>query len=258
MLAAEQSRERSRTINRLISDCELADISRQLAELTMQAQNELLHCQPDNLKKNGHPDRGDLSGRSAAKQGLKNSVIASDVSGTNSTGSNLNARSATRRVEGRTPGIIPELRVIQTIDLRYKGQSHTLNLQWTDLEAIEQTFHQKHEDTYGHQMKIDVELVNLRVRVIATHEPFELPAWKATQELNQRTFRMSGIDEEVIVVNRAGLEVGQKIGAPACECIDSDSPNRSPTLITETSSTTWLAEKWSLAVDEMGNLLLTT
>ncbi len=53
---------------------------------------------------------------------------------------------------------------------------------------------------------------------------------------------MPGIGAPVLVINRAGLKVGQQIKGPA--------------LITETSSTTWLAEGWSAEVDEVGNIKL--
>lgn len=202
MLAAEQSRERSRTINLLLSGCESADISRQFTELVDQAKQEM-------------------------------SAFAATAS--------------------------CKLITTLSVDVRYKGQSYALNLQWQGLEHIEQAFHQKHEDSYGHQMPIDVELVNLRVRVIEpnnysaianaawqspkTGGAFQLPPWLPTEPLQQQTTNMPGI-KPVPVFNRAGLTVGQKIEGSA--------------LITETSSTTWLAEGWSVKVDGVGNLQLSS
>ena len=52
----------------------------------------------------------------------------------------------------------------------------------------------------------------------------------------------SDVHGGVTVVNRASLKTGQQI--------------KGPSLITETSSTTWLAEGWSATVDKVGSLAL--
>ncbi len=128
-----------------------------------------------------------------------------------------------------------------TIDVRYQGQSHALNLPWSDLKNIEKAFHRKHQDSYGHQLDIDIELVNVRVRAIVQRQPFVIPEWQPVEPLRKELTAMPGIKEPVAVINRAGLKAGQKINGPA--------------LITETSSTSWLAKAWSAEVDTVGNLL---
>ena len=120
-------------------------------------------------------------------------------------------------------------------DIRYKGQSNTLNLPYIKLEQLEKAFHQKHKDSYGHDLDIDVELVNLRVHVLIQQQVFELPAWTSTQQRLET-------DAPVPVINRMTLKDGQKVKGPA--------------LITETSSTTWLARHWVATVDKAGNLAL--
>ena len=60
--------------------------------------------------------------------------------------------------------------------------------------------------------------------------------------IKQELIKMSGIEKEVTVIDRAGLQVGQIISGPA--------------LVTETSATTWLAEGWRAEIDEVGNLKL--
>jgi len=133
------------------------------------------------------------------------------------------------------------VQISRTVDARYQGQSHTLNLPWHGLQEIEQAFHQKHKDSYGHYLDIDIELVNVRVRVIERRQSFVLPKWQPMEEAIKNYTTMPGIAEPVAVINRAGLKVGQKINGPA--------------LITETSSTSWLAQGWSAEVDRVGNLL---
>jgi N-methylhydantoinase A len=187
MLAADASRERSRTINKRLSGCNVEAINKVFSDLVSQAKAEL---------------------------------FSSSIS----------------------PAPI-EIR--QTIDVRYQGQSNALNLPWTGLENIEQAFHKKHKDNYGHELDMAVELVNLRVRAIERRQSFELPQWKPAPDKKQKQNEyttMSGITESVPVISRSALVVGQKINGPA--------------LITETSSTTWLATSWCAEVDNVGNLKL--
>ena len=182
MLAAEASRERSRTINRQLKDCQQQEIESLFSELVE-------HCMSELASKDGN------------------------------------------------------VRNILTVDVRYKGQSHPLNLSWSDVSSIGNDFNDKHEESYGHRLNIDIELVNLRVRVIEQRQTFKLPDWQATEELSEITVEMPGIDAPVTAVNRAGLKAGQKLAGPK--------------LITETSSTTWLEEGWSAEVDRVGNQLFT-
>ena len=200
MLAAEASRERSRTINKRLKDCVAKDIEQVFAELLKHAKAELTsntcHAAADCFSE-PHGE-GSYSTRSV------------------------------------------NIKTILTVDARYQGQSNALNLPWSDLQNIEPAFHQKHKDSYGHFLDIDIELVNVRVRAIEQRQSFELPKWQSTQDSTRSFTTMPGIEEPVAVINRAGLKVGQKINGPA--------------LITENSSTTWLAKRWSAEVDGVGNL----
>jgi len=187
MLAAEASRERSRTINKSVKDCDVESIKKIFTELVNQAKAEL-------------DVNTALAGNEAA------------------------------------------IKINLSIDVRYQGQSHALNLAWENTVNIEQVFHQKHKDSYGHQLDIDIELVNLRVRVMAPRPSFELPMWQPAQQQKEDFINMPGVKQSVPVINRAMLTTGHKIKGPA--------------LITETSSTTWLSQGWNAEVDNMGSLLL--
>ncbi len=232
MLAADASRERSRTINKLLKACDAENIIQIFAELVNHAKEEVI---------------------------TSNSAVIA----TKSSGTILNAQSAARRAEGKdawsnneaisqrhhhSPERLPrsarndDIKTILTVDVRYQGQSHALNLPWFGLQDIEPAFHQKHKDSYGHQLDIDIELVNVRVSVIEQRQSFELPEWVPTEKSKQEFTTMPGIDEPVPVINRASLKVGQKITGPA--------------LITETSSTTWLTKDWIIEVDRVGNLIM--
>jgi N-methylhydantoinase A len=63
-----------------------------------------------------------------------------------------------------------------SLDLRYGGQSFTLNLPWTKTENVEARFHELHRRRYGHALPAPVELVNVRLQLEATAAELELPA----------------------------------------------------------------------------------
>ena len=213
MLAAEASSERSRTINKCLKDCDADGIKQIFEELLNHAIEELVHNATTAKRETVIARNEAISHRqSGSKERLPRSARNDDIK------TNL------------------------TIDVRYQGQSHALNLPWSDLKNIEIAFHQKHKDSYGHQLDIDIELVNVRVRAIVQRQPFVIPEWQPVQALRKEFTAMPGIKEPVAVINRAGLKAGQKINGPA--------------LITETSSTSWLAKAWSAEVDKVGNLLL--
>ena len=135
-----------------------------------------------------------------------------------------------------------DIKINLSVDVRYQGQSNALNLPWQGLQAIEAAFHQKHKDSYGHDLDIAIELVNVRVRAIQQRGSFVLPRWQATEASDDQFTTMPGVEGQVPVIKRAGLKVGQRIQGPA--------------LIVETSSTTWLDEGWDAEVDKVGNLKL--
>ena len=188
MLAAEPSRERSRTINQCLDDCDESALMAEFEQLQQQSEKELR----------------ELAG-----------------------GRNISTH--------------------YSVDCRYKGQSHPLNLPWRDgkqlLAALEQAFHQLHENHYGHSLDVPVELVNLRVQLIGEKTGFELPRWSAQMgnQFNARV-QLTGFEQPVSVYQREQLQVAQRIQGPA--------------LITETTSTTWIDQGWNVEVDKVGNLLL--
>ena len=137
----------------------------------------------------------------------------------------------------------------RSVDLRYKGQSFTLNLPWyavhdsSDLKNIEQAFHELHKSTYGHRLDMHVELVNLRVSIKGDAPPFELPVIKPDKPTSEARFvNCYGIEQAVALLQRDQLTNGQKITGPA--------------LILETVSTTLIDVGWYCLVDDWGNLLL--
>lgn len=137
-----------------------------------------------------------------------------------------------------------EIAIRPSLDLRYQGQSYTLNLPWqSDRQASAEAFHQLHRERYGHRLELPVELVNLRLQLTGPTPQLPISADSdSTGEAFAGLIEVYGVEGEVEVWNRAGLRLGDEIKGPA--------------LITETVATAWLAAGWVCRVDAHGNLLL--
>ena len=131
-----------------------------------------------------------------------------------------------------------------SLDLRYQGQSYTLNLPWQGLGVTAAAFHAVHEQRYGHRLAVAVELVNLRCRLQSSPPQMQLPAVanSVTVAIEPPLASLAGVREPVPVWSRNDLYDGQTFAGPA--------------LVTETVATTWLPAGWHCRVDPLGNLLL--
>jgi N-methylhydantoinase A len=136
-----------------------------------------------------------------------------------------------------------EIKADYSLDLRYQGQSSTLNVPWAGVQESMARFEGEHEKRYGHRMGVAVELVNLRVTLRGPAAEFSLasPASDGGAAPSQ-TALLYGVGGEVPVFNRDLLAVGQRMEGPA--------------LVTETVATTWVAPGWECRVDRIGNLRL--
>ena len=137
-----------------------------------------------------------------------------------------------------------EIQTAFSLDLRYQGQSYTLNLPWQGVPATTSAFHAAHEQRYGHRLATGVELVTLRCGLQASPPRMHLPMLADTVSgAREATFgRLAGYPDPVPVWARSRLCGGQTFAGPA--------------LVTETVATTWLPAGWCCRVDVQGNLLL--
>lgn len=134
------------------------------------------------------------------------------------------------------------IELLRSVDLRYRGQSFTLNLLWSGCEGAAEAFHQAHQARYGHNFDFPVELVNVRVKVRERSQlPFSLNMDLSPQQLEPNYVEMAGMGK-IPVYPRAALQVGQQLDGPA--------------LITEQVSTSLVALGWCCCVDPTGVLLL--
>lgn len=129
-------------------------------------------------------------------------------------------------------------------DLRYAGQSFTLDLPWRGVADAAEAFHSAHEARYGHRLDLDVELVNLRLTLQGPEPELPIPRLPRGTGRPQAVERVAvhGVDGEVPVYDRDDLRAGQRFPGPA--------------IVREAVSTTWVAPGWECTVDEYGNLLL--
>ena len=129
-----------------------------------------------------------------------------------------------------------------SLDLRYRGQSFTLNVRWQgDADAAISAFHAAHQNRYGHAMALKVELVNLHARISAHAAPLQLPLAKSIEGQVQWV-DLHGVKQPVALLQREMLEL--------------DTTYAGPMLITEQASTTWIKPGWQLLRDEIGSLHL--
>ncbi len=128
-----------------------------------------------------------------------------------------------------------DITTTRSVDLRYVGQSFTLQVPWDD--TAESGFHARHETRYGHCLDLPVELVNLRVRVEAPNESVDLPR-------RARTAAIAPMDDQ------AGVPVFEWTTLPAGQVIDG------PAIVAAPDATVRVTEGWSATVDAWGNLAL--
>ncbi len=161
----------------------------------------------------------------------------------------LESAFAAMAAEGRTAlereGVAPEaVRLEPSLDLRYEGQSYTLNVPWSgDPDAAAEAFHRRHEKRYGHRLDLPVERVNLRLAVRGPALTVALEERHAVAPCGpERKVPVVGLPSPVPQWRRERLAPGQVVEGPA--------------IITEAVATTWLAPEWRAMVDTVGNLML--
>jgi N-methylhydantoinase A len=141
-------------------------------------------------------------------------------------------------------GIAPaQVRVEHSLDLRYLGQSSTLNLPWQGGATTAGAFHAAHLARYGHRLDVPVELVNLRVRLAADPTLQTLPAAESSGDLPaDPPAAVFGYRDPVSVLRRGALQANGRILGPA--------------VVVDPFATTWLAAGWAAWLDGFGNLRL--
>lgn len=135
-----------------------------------------------------------------------------------------------------------ELQIVRSVDVRYQGQSYYLNVLWQGIDTTARTFHELHEQRYGHSLENPLEIVNVRVALMSVADKPVLRSRVAATSRASSTIELYGIATPVTLVQRDDINAGETLSGPC--------------LITETISTTYLAPGWQATTDNSGNLLL--
>jgi N-methylhydantoinase A len=160
----------------------------------------------------------------------------------------LEARAAGEMaVEGYEPA---SLTFHRTADMRYRGQSHELQVALPDgnARALPALFHAAHEGRYGYSRpEAMVEIVNVRVQAVAAVVTPALPEQpvRMTRATPRRT-KSVWFDGGLLTTAcypRSALPAGSHF--------------RGPAVIFQYDTTTVVPPQWQGAVDRYGNLLLT-
>jgi N-methylhydantoinase A len=151
--------------------------------------------------------------------------------------------------QGRTAlaaeGVAAEVcQAAPSVDLRYPGQSYTLNLAWQGVEATARAFHLRHEERYGHRMTLPIELVNLRQAITGPAPAIALGVAPA------RTGSCRPVDRGEVVGHSSSVPIYRRVDLPAAAELTG------PAILVEPAATTWLAAGWRARVDGVGNLHL--
>ncbi len=142
---------------------------------------------------------------------------------------------------------LADIMVRCSMDLRYSGQSYSLNVDFdrdeTDLQVCQQHFHAQHQRIYGHSLAEPVELVNIRIAVSGPEPDMILePCTQTATAQPCRHIPLAGLDASAAVFRRAELGCGQRLAGPA--------------VILEEVATTFVAPGWVCFRDDVGNLVL--
>jgi N-methylhydantoinase A len=136
---------------------------------------------------------------------------------------------------------------MRTLDMRYVGQGYELNINWTS--DFVSRFHQAHERRYGYSdSRHSVEVVNVRVRMIAATQPIPFPRRRLRRRngrhaiMSKHSVFYQGRFLRSLVYDRALLRAGDEFSGPA--------------LVVEYSATTFVPPRCNLKVDAWENLAI--
>jgi N-methylhydantoinase A len=137
----------------------------------------------------------------------------------------------------------------RTVDLRYRGQAYELNVPCNTPASALDAFHQLHHQRYGFSdPHKPVEIVNLRLRIVASPEPYSppyrepIPGDASAALYAERDIYFAGRFVPSRLYRRDALVPGDLIHGPA--------------MITEYTSATILPPACSARVDGYGNLII--
>jgi N-methylhydantoinase A len=166
--------------------------------------------------------------------------------------STLEERGKTQLERDNIP--VKDMRIIKSLDMRYIGQSHELNVSVTGIEDIEKAllrFHEVHERYYGYSMtKEEVAIVNYRLVALGVRSK---PEMKSFDKLSEDTSQAIKGERRV----HFGEEGWVKCRVYDRELLRYGNVVRGPCIVEEWDTTTVVNNGYSGSIDNYGNIILT-
>jgi len=136
-----------------------------------------------------------------------------------------------------------DIRSEYSMDLRYHGQSFSLNVPFQAIAQSREDFHAAHRQRFGHRLDTEVELVNLRVGLSARGSDVNVcDAGSVSSGRPVEQAVVADFDQSVAVWKRHDLTLNQCLGGPL--------------LIVDDVASTWVAPGWTVLRHASGCLLL--
>jgi N-methylhydantoinase A len=142
-----------------------------------------------------------------------------------------------------------ERRFERSVEMRYLGQEHTVEVAADDVSSLEELgeqFEARHADRYGHTMDDPAEAVHVRVRAVGTTEKPELQSTDTVTDTSRTTTRAYCFAEEAFVdfevIDRASLAPDDTVAGPA--------------IVREPTTTIVFHSDQSATVDEFGHIVI--
>ncbi len=130
-----------------------------------------------------------------------------------------------------------------SLDLRYRGQSFTLNVPFGDIAQAEIDFHAAHRQRFGHRLDTEVELVNLRVGLSAGGS--DLSVYEQSSSSRGQPLEYAAL-----------VDVKQPVPVWKREDLGSNQWYSGPLLIIDDVASSWVAPGWTVVRHDSGCLLL--
>jgi N-methylhydantoinase A len=144
--------------------------------------------------------------------------------------------------ELRAEGVDTDIEQHASLDLRYTGQTFTINVPWHSIDHCLEEFHRQHEQRYGHALALPVDLVNLRVQLRAPARSIALPPLALSAERSSEKCEIVDIGK-VEVLRREELSPGTRRAGPL--------------LLIDSVSTTLVEPGWSVTSERRGHAQMT-
>lgn len=126
-----------------------------------------------------------------------------------------------------------------SVDMRYQGQSFTLNVPWNNLQQSTALFEEKHLQRYGHKLDHKIELVTIRLSASGPEPTINLALSEAD---TSATTTPTATENNIPIFQRSNITSDTIINGPAIIC--------------EEITTSYIAENWRAQLDEHSHLHL--